>query len=67
MDNLTVALMHKLGHTNAPSTCKNCKYFKEDGTTDNFGPGDRCTRNPDIPFPTHSFSYCIGFTTIKGD
>jgi hypothetical protein len=58
-------LKNKLNYTTSPACCKLCKYFKEDMTTDNFGPGDRCIRNPDISFKTNVSASCNGF--IKYD
>ena len=54
-------LKEKLNHTTSPSCCRLCKHFNEDMTTDNFGPGDRCIRNPDITFSTSASSSCNGF------
>lgn len=38
--------------------CGNCKQLIADNSTDNFGPGDRCGRNPDINFSVSVHGFC---------
>lgn len=47
-----------VGYTETSNKCKTCLYFKEDPSTDNFGPGNLCGRNPDIQFSVKSNAVC---------
>jgi hypothetical protein len=47
---LITQLKEKMGYTEKFKLCKDCAFFDADMTTDNFGPGDTCRRNPDMPF-----------------
>ena len=47
-----------VGYTETPHECKDCASFKEDGSTDNFGPGDLCVRNIDFPFKVSPYAVC---------
>ena len=53
-----VELKKRMGYRAKVLGCGDCISFDEDMTTDNFGPGDRCRRNPDIPFPTSKGGSC---------
>lgn len=39
-----------VGYTEKEVTCSSCVYCELDRSTDNFGVGDQCKRNPDIQF-----------------
>jgi hypothetical protein len=38
-------------------------YFQEDESTDNFGPGNLCTRNPDVVFRVEAYAMCNKFNS----
>lgn len=51
-------LKRKNGYTESPKICKDCRSFSADFSTDNFGPGDLCIRNPDIAFQVRPLGVC---------
>lgn len=62
---MTIDLAHEIKLKNGYSTkrlsCKECVYFQEDESTDNFGPGDLCVRNPDVVFRVEVHGVCNKF------
>lgn len=56
-----------LGYTEVRNTCITCRFVQLDPSTDNFGPGDKCFRNPDIQFPVASSGCCAKFTSKFSD
>lgn len=58
MKALIIAVKETMGYMQQARNCGNCRSFKEDMTTDNFGGGDTCWRNPDIPFSTEKSACC---------
>lgn len=65
MKDIIALLKEHNEYTSAPHTCKECEFFKEDMATDNFGPGDRCNRNPDISFCVEPNGCCNKWTPKK--
>lgn len=52
------SLKLSIGYTDWPLNCGTCKYMEPDTSTDDFGKGDMCTRNPDISFGTADTARC---------
>ena len=46
------------GYTTKNKHCRDCKHFEPDDSTDNFGPGDACARNPDVKFRVSREANC---------
>lgn len=55
---MTKELKEIIGYTLSPQSCGGCAHFKQDMSTDNLGPGDRCIRNPDLKFATNPQACC---------
>ena len=51
------------GYTETTPNCATCSFFKDDPSTDNFGRGDYCNRNPDITFNVRPSAVCKKWTT----
>lgn len=58
MNDLIDKLKARIGYTEIPPKCQSCKFFKPDMSTDNFGSGDKCIRNPDITFSVRHNAVC---------
>jgi hypothetical protein len=62
MNDMVVQIKETIGYTETPNKCKDCVSFQEDTSgnfgPDNFGPGDLCVRNPDVPFLVRSTAVC---------
>ena len=58
MENITDIIKQQNGYRLRTLGCKDCDFFEEDPSTDNFGPGDRCMRNPDVTFRTDPHACC---------
>ena len=39
-----------MGYSEAHPCCRDCKYIEMDDSTDHFGAGNLCVRNPDLAF-----------------
>ena len=63
--NILTIMKNKLNYTTEIKNCKSCVYFKEDMSTDNFGSGDRCTRNLDANFSVQSTAICDGHKPLN--
>ena len=58
MSEISDSLKIQIGYTELPKQCGNCVFIKLDSTTDNFGHGDVCIRNPDITFSVVPTAVC---------
>ena len=58
MTKLVELLKERIEYTEKNPNCSSCIFIELDMSTDNFGVGDLCVRNPDIHFITRSFAYC---------
>lgn len=53
-----------LGYLNDAPKCEKCRFFKPNKSTDNFGPGDICGRNPDFEFAVSAGGVCKKFDGV---
>lgn len=67
MTDLHKQLKELMGYTQQSLTCQNCIFFKADDSTDNFGSGHRCTRNPDVHFQVIASGSCKKFKDKKAE
>lgn len=56
---LTDEIKQRIGWKANPDVCADCRYFQASWSTDGFGPGDLCMRNPDLTFPTTETATCL--------
>lgn len=56
------AVIELMGYTEVAVTCSKCRFCEIDPSTDNFGSGDQCKRNPDVTFRVNSdHGHCTKF------
>ncbi len=58
-------LKQRMGFIEEAPKCSNCRFFRSEDTTDNFGVGDLCTRNPDSSFKVKGSSYCSKWSKLN--
>ena len=58
MSKLVEEIKKRNNYTITPKKCMQCKYYCPDMSSDNFGPGDLCVRNPDLIFKVCVFAVC---------
>ena len=56
--NIFLLMKQKLNYTTDRKSCKSCNFYEEDASTDNFGSGDHCGKNPDARFSVESTAVC---------
>ena len=60
-------IKQKNEYTEKPRCCKRCRFFTEDNSTDNFGIGNQCIRNPDTPFNVTDLAVCNKWELMPND
>lgn len=65
MSDILAQIKAAIGYTETPRRCRDCESFEPDNSTDNFGPGDLCGRNPDIKFRVREDAVCNKFSWRK--
>lgn len=56
--NILLLMKENNNYRTESESCRTCNYYHEDMTTDNFGTGDHCERNPDARFSVQSTAIC---------
>ena len=56
--NILRLMKEKLNYRTEQESCRTCVFYQEDMSTDNFGSGDHCERNPDARFSVQSTAIC---------
>lgn len=62
MNTLIDKIKEMVCYTENGKKCKDCASFQEDKSTDNFGSGDMCKRNIDMPFMVNPNAVCNKFS-----
>lgn len=53
-----------MGYVNNAPKCENCRFFRRDQSTDNFGSGDICAKNEDFKFKVSQDGVCKKFDGV---
>ena len=56
--NILLLMKTNNNYRTTSESCRTCNYYQEDMSTDNFGSGDHCERNPDARFSVESTAIC---------
>lgn len=56
--NILILMKELVNYKTVRESCRTCNYYQEDMTTDNFGSGDHCERNPDARFSVQPTAIC---------
>ncbi len=56
--NILLLMKENNNYRTEKESCRTCNYYQEDMSTDNFGTGDHCERNPDARFSVQSTAIC---------